>query len=164
MYPQSCQKTAAFSEPSGDLPAPSDVAMLLTSLPSSLTFRRRDYISFYDLIAQARHFMNRCVRNSMQYWLCCSIAVTMLGLFSLLMLLPPLYSLGDSIWLSVVIVPILTLGLAFSIMEKVDYNVMDNASWKNQCQVDRQVIVRNICVVYYYDFYYSTVTNVHCKL
>ncbi|ODN05210.1 hypothetical protein Ocin01_01491 [Orchesella cincta] len=141
MFPQSCQKTPAFSNPSGGVPAPSDVAMLLTSLPSSLTFRRRDYISFYDLVAQARHFMNRCIRNSMQYWLCCNIAVTVLGLFTLLMLLPPLFALGDAIWLSCAIIPVLTLGLAFSIMEKVDYNVMDNASWKNQCQVDRQMFI-----------------------
>lgn len=139
MYPQSCQKTSAFTPPPGGVLAPTDVATLLTSLPSSLTFRRRDYVSFYDLIAQARHFMNRCVRNSMQYWLCCNIAVTLLGLFTLLMLLPPLFALGDAIWLTCVIIPILTLGIAFSIMERLDHTVMKNASWKNQCQVDRQV-------------------------
>jgi hypothetical protein len=65
----------------------------------------------------------------------------MLGLFSLCMLLPPLFSLSDSIWLSIVVVPIMTMGLAFAISSRVDISVMSAPSWKNQMIIDRQMVV-----------------------
>jgi hypothetical protein len=139
MYPQFCQRSRPFVEPANGSPSPSDLAMMLTSLPCSLSLKRKDCSVFYDLIGQARHFMNKCVRNSIQFWICCNIAVAVLGLVILLMLLPPLYSLSDSIWLSCIIVPVLTIGLAFSIMTRVDISVMNSPSWKNQVVIDQQV-------------------------
>ncbi|OXA57950.1 hypothetical protein Fcan01_07407 [Folsomia candida] len=141
LYPQSCQRRPTFVEPKNGCASPTDIAMLLTSLPCALSLKRKDCSLFYDLIAQARHFMNKCVRNAIQFWICCNCSVTFLGLLALLMLLPPLFSLSDSIWLSCIIIPILTMGLAFSIINRVDISVMSAPSFKNQMIIDRQMVV-----------------------
>lgn len=139
LYPQSCQRRPTFTEPKNGGCSPTDIAMLLTSLPCSLSLRRQDCALLYELISQARHFMNKCVRNSIQFYICCNIAVCFTGLLALLMLLPPLFALSDSIWLSCIIIPIMTMGLAFSIMSRVDISVMSAPTWKNQMVIDRQV-------------------------
>ncbi len=113
--------------------------MLLTSLPCSMSLKRTDRVFFYDLIAHARHFMNNCMRNSVQFWLSCQVAVSVLGLLSLLLLLPPLFTLGDAMWLSCFVIPILALTISFATMDRVEAGVMEIASTKNQVTVDRSV-------------------------
>lgn len=136
MYPQACQKQQVFVP---TFPSPTEVAMLMTSMPCSLFFKRTEQLAFYPLIALARHFMNNCVRNTFQFWCCCQVTLVLLGLIATLILLPPLYTLGDSIWCVAVIVPAVCLGLAFSIMDRIEEDVMSRASWKNQWVLDRQV-------------------------
>ena len=141
LYPQACQKQEIFVPPSKNRAAPTEVAMLLTSLPCSMHLKRTDNVSFYHLIAHARHFMNNCIRNSIQFWLCCQVAVTVLGLISLLMLLPPLFTIGDAMWLSCFVIPTLALTLSFATMDRVESDVMELASTKNQVTLDRNVSV-----------------------
>lgn len=69
------------------------------------------------------------------------------------MLLPPLFSLSDSIWLSCIIIPILTMGLAFSIINRVDISVMSAPSFKNQMIIDRQVTFEFLSIFLYIDLH-----------
>ena len=105
--------------------------MLMTSMPCSLFFKRTEQLVFYPLIALAQHFMNNCVRNTFQFWCCCQVRLVLLGLIPTLILLPPLRCMGDSLGTVAIVVPALSLGLAFSIMDRIEDDVMSRASWKN---------------------------------
>ena len=128
MYPQACQKQQIYVP---TFPSPTEVAMLMTSMPCSLFFKLTEQLAFYTLIALARHFIYNCVRNTFQFWFCCQVTLVLLVLIPTLILLPPLYMLGDSLWTVSTIVPGMSLGLAFIIMDRIEEDVMSRASWKN---------------------------------
>jgi len=121
LYPQACQKQEIYVPANPGKASPVEVSMLLTSLPCSLALKRSDPISFYHLIAHSRHYMNNCIRNSVQFWLCCQVSITLLGLTSLLMLIPPIFTIADTMWLSIVVVPVLSLTLSFATMDTVSW-------------------------------------------
>lgn len=139
LFPQACQQQEIYVPPNTGKASPTDVSMLLSSLPCSLALKRSDPISFYHLIAHSRHYMNNCIRNSIQFWLCCQVSVTLLGLISLLMLIPPLFTIADTMWLSCCVIPILSLTLSFATMDTVDPEAMESASFKNQVTLDKNV-------------------------
>ena len=71
--------------------------------------------------------MNNYVRNTFQFWCCCQVTLVLLDLISTLILLPHLYTLGDSLWTVSIIVPGRSLGLAFSIMDRIEEDVICDA-------------------------------------
>lgn len=130
MYPQACRKQECFSSPRNKCVSPVEVATILSSLACSVVFKREDVTSIYSLIAQARHFMNNCSRNSLQFWLSCQISLTVLGLMGLLFLLPPLFVMSDVIWLSCFVIPLLALTLSFATMGRVA-SIMHKSIYKS---------------------------------
>jgi hypothetical protein len=89
---------------------PTDLARQLITLPCSLSIYRQNSIIFYQLIMEARHYMLK-MRNSFQFLLSSCLSLSLAQLLTSLLFLPPLLSPGAVIWLSCIILPILSASL-----------------------------------------------------
>ena len=78
----------------------------------------------------------RCLWNCVQFWLCCMVTLSLAQVFSAFLLLPPLLSVGQVLWLVIVIVPLLAVSLVGA---PTDPSIMQSATGKNQCAVSGQV-------------------------
>jgi len=86
-----------------EMPEPSSLASKLASLPCSFSYNRRETVNLYSLIMEARHFTS-------------------------LLFLPPMLSSGLTIWLTTVVVPLMSFSLMYT---KMDSQVMKIAVGKN---------------------------------
>ncbi|XP_034247469.1 transmembrane protein 94 isoform X2 [Thrips palmi] len=114
LYPQVCQKVAVLnpvSERQG--PGPTDLSRALNSVVCSLGFRRDRPISLFQLIMEARHFM-QCVWNCVQFWVCCGVSLSTLQTLAVFLMLPPLFTTGQVMWFVCVVIPVLSLSLVGS--------------------------------------------------
>lgn len=112
---------------SNDFISPTELAKQLNSLACSLTLHREDPVSLSRLIMEARHYMIN-VRNSLQFFLCCCLSLSLAQLLTSLLFLPPLLSTGHVLWLVFVILPVLSFSLLGT---SCDPQVMTIATGKN---------------------------------
>lgn len=133
MYPHVCISMPIC--PSDQLPpdqlpsdfvSPTDLANQLVALPCSLTMSRQNAIIFYQLIMNARDYMMR-MRNIFQFFLCSSLSLSLAQLITSLAFLPPLFSPGNVLWLSLIVIPILSVSLMGT---QPDTDVMNVATGK----------------------------------
>lgn len=78
----------------------------------------------------------KCLRNCVQFWLCCLVTLSLVQALSALLLLPPLFSVGQVLWLGFLIVPLLAVSLVGT---PTDPTIMQRATGKNQCAIGAQV-------------------------
>ncbi|RWS16661.1 uncharacterized protein B4U79_14914 [Dinothrombium tinctorium] len=132
LYPQVCitqpaVKGSFYSQNNPSFLSPIEVATKLNSLMCSLTFQREDPVSLITLIMEARHYMMN-TRNSLQFFLCCSLSLSLAQLCTSLLFLPPLFSSGHVLWIVCFILPILSFSLMGS---PQDPQLMTMAMGKN---------------------------------
>ncbi|OXU20778.1 hypothetical protein TSAR_005268 [Trichomalopsis sarcophagae] len=138
LYPQVCQRVPVLMPTKPDEgPSPIDLSRTLNSVACSLSVRREDPIAIYHLVMEARHYM-KCLWNCVQFWLCCLVTLSLVQALSAYMLLPPLFSVGQVLWLSFLIVPLLAVSLVGT---PTDSTIMHRATGKNQCVISGQVAV-----------------------
>lgn len=104
--------------------SPTDLANQLISLPCSLTMQRQNSIIFYQLIMTARDYMLR-MRNIFQFYLSACLSLSLAQMITSLLFLPPLLSPGIVIWLSLIVMPVLSISLMGN---ETDPNVMNIAT------------------------------------
>lgn len=78
----------------------------------------------------------KCLWNCVQFWLCCLVTLSLVQALSAFMLLPPLFSVGQVLWVSFLIVPLLAVSLVGT---PTDSTIMHSATGKNQCVISGQV-------------------------
>lgn len=132
MYPQVCI-TEPIKEADGfieSLPdnfiGPTDLARQLITLPCSLSLYRQNSMIFYHLILEARHYMLK-MRNCFQFFLSSCLSLSLAQLLTSMLFLPPLLSPGVILWLSCIVLPILSCSLMGT---EVDDQVMSIATGK----------------------------------
>ncbi|UXI15207.1 hypothetical protein NH340_JMT01150 [Sarcoptes scabiei] len=131
MYPHVCLTEPIFpvdpfrqNDP-GEL-NPINLANELIALPCSIKMQRHNAIIFYYLILIARDYMMR-MRNLFQFFLSSCLSLTLAQMIASLLFLPPLFSPGIVIWLSLIFIPFLSISLMGI---KPDPSVMNVATGK----------------------------------
>ncbi|XP_050510004.1 transmembrane protein 94 isoform X2 [Diabrotica virgifera virgifera] len=127
LYPQVCQKAKPYKNPE-DCPGPIDISCQLNSIPCSLSIKRDSALPIYRLIMESRHFV-ASIWNSGQFWLCCCIALSVLQVFSTVLMLPGLLTTGQVLWFSCMVVPLISVSL---MARPLDQEVMKKPLGKNQ--------------------------------
>ncbi|XP_043281137.1 transmembrane protein 94 isoform X2 [Venturia canescens] len=136
LYPQVCQKVPVLKPIKEDQgPTPVDLSRALNSITCSLSVKREDPIAIYYLVMEARDYM-KCLWNCVQFWLCCVVTVSFAQAISGFLLLPPLFSVSQVMWLCCLIIPLLSISM---IATPTDSTIMQRATGKNQCVVGGQV-------------------------
>ena len=130
-YPQLCQ-TVPVSIPPKSGPSPVAASQLLNSVASSLSFKMDDNVSIFHLILESRHFTLSFI-NAIKFWFCCLLALSGLQLASLLLTTPLFLTTGQTLWLTLLVVPLLSLCL---IVKKADPAVMNVSTGKSTIPVD----------------------------
>lgn len=117
LYPHGCitkpifeSEQLSLGQLSSDFVSPTDLASQLIALPCSLTMSRQNAIIFYQLIMNARDFMMR-MRNIFQFFLSSCLSLSLAQMITSLVFLPPLLSPGIVLWLSLIVIPILSVSL-----------------------------------------------------
>lgn len=143
MYPHMCITSPIF--PSDQLSfeqlpdnflSPTDLSNLLIALPCSLTMSRQNAIIFYQLIMIARDYTMR-MRNIFQFFLSSCLSLSLAQMITSLVFLPPLLSPGIVLWLSLIVIPILSVSLMSA---QIDSNVMNVATGK-KLHLNKETIV-----------------------
>ncbi|XP_067006534.2 endoplasmic reticulum magnesium-transporting P-type ATPase [Anabrus simplex] len=136
LYPQVCQKVPVFKETTPEQgPSPIELSRTLNAIACSLSYRREKSISIFHLIMESRHHM-QCVRNCVQFWMCCAVSVSTLQVIGMFLMLPPVFSTGEVLWLFCLVVPLLSLSM---VGNPTDPLTMQRATGKNQCDINMQV-------------------------
>ncbi|XP_026670236.1 transmembrane protein 94 isoform X6 [Ceratina calcarata] len=136
LYPQVCQRIPVLASTREDQgPSPVDLSRALNSVSCSLSVKREDPIAIFHLVMEARHYMT-CLWNCVQFWLCCTITLSFTQAMSGFLLLPPLFSVDQVLWLCCLIIPVLSISM---IATPIDHTIMQRATGKNQCTVNGQV-------------------------
>ncbi|XP_046406252.1 transmembrane protein 94 isoform X2 [Ischnura elegans] len=136
LYPQVCQKVPVYVPTSPDCgPSPVELSQTLSSIVCSLSFVRDAPISIFHLIMESRHYM-QCVWNVVQFWMSCVVSLSLVQFLGVLLMLPPVFSTGQVLWLICVIIPILAMSL---IGTPTDPKVMHRATGKGQSHVTMEV-------------------------
>jgi len=110
-----------------DLPGPSSLASKLASLPCSYSYNRKDQVNLYSLIMEARHFTFK-MKNTFVCMICFALSISSAQFLATILFLPPMLSSGLTIWLTVVVVPLMSFSLMSTTM---DSQVMKIAVGKN---------------------------------
>ncbi|KAK2583635.1 hypothetical protein KPH14_009573 [Odynerus spinipes] len=138
LYPQVCQKIPVLTPTKPEQgPSPVELSRALNSVACSLSVKREDPIAVFHLIMEARHYM-KCLWNCVQFWLCCTVSLSFAQAVSAVFLLPPLLSVYQIVWLSCLIIPVLSMSM---IATPMDPTIMQRATGKNQCIINGQVAV-----------------------
>ena len=136
LYPQVCQQVPVFSPVSHDnTVSPAELSRRLNSLPCALSFHRDELSSLLHLVLESRH-VGFCLRNVLQLWAASIASLSAVQLGAALLFLPPVFTTGQVIWLSCVIIPLLSTSL---IGAPTDPGVMNIATGKNSRKVDKAV-------------------------
>jgi len=147
-YSQLCQDVPVFEAPCSSrgeggeaaaltsIPSPVAVSQLLISVASSLSFKMEDEISIFHLIFESRHF---CMQmwNCMQFWTCSLVTLSALSFLAALLMLPPFFTAGQTLYLSMVFVPALSLSLLGA---NIDTDIMNISTGKNVVSVDAALV------------------------
>ncbi|KAG9509071.1 Transmembrane protein 94 [Fragariocoptes setiger] len=124
-----------------ELPNPTALASLLATLPCSFAFKRNDPVSLHGLIMEARHFTFK-MKNSFVCMICFALSLSSAQFLTSILFLPPMLSSGLTIWLTVVVVPL----MSFSLMgTEIDSQVMKIAVGKNLQLKKENIIFFVIC-------------------
>lgn len=132
MYPHACIGAARRADELSlcqlprDFVSPTDLSNQLISLPCSLTMGRQNAIIFYQLIMNARDYMMR-MRNIFQFFLSSCLSLSLAQMITSIAFLPPLFSPGNVLWLSLIVIPSLSISLMGT---EPDSNVMNVATGK----------------------------------
>lgn len=110
-----------------ELPSPSALASKLASLPCSYNYNRKEPVNLYGLIMEARHFTFK-MKNTFVCMICFALSISSAQFLASLLFLPPMLSSGLTIWLTVVVVPLMSFSLMSTTM---DSQVMKIAVGKN---------------------------------
>lgn len=138
LHPQVCQRASAFKTVDNEMMlSPVELSRALNSIACSLSIRREDPLPFYRLISEARHYTT-CLWNSVQFWLCCCITVTLLQITASLLILPPVLTTGHVMWVCYIIVPLLSASLMGI---PTNPKIMEKPQSKNQVVFNSEVIV-----------------------
>lgn len=136
LYPQVCQRIPVLIPTREDQgPSPVDLSRALNSIACSLSVKREDPIAIFHLIMEARHYMT-CLWNCVQFWLCCTVTLSFTQALSGFLLLPPLFSVDQVLWLCCLIIPMLSISM---IATPMDPTIMQRATGKNQCTVNGRI-------------------------
>ncbi|XP_050421930.1 transmembrane protein 94 isoform X2 [Adelges cooleyi] len=137
IYPQVCQRISIMHQPNPiDAPiSPVGLSELLNSLPCCLSLNRQDPLPVYHLIMEARCLMQR-VWNCVQFWTSCMVSLSFLQLIAIALVLPPILSVGQVLWLTCIIIPLLAVSLVGG---PTDHEVMHKPSGKNQCSISTEL-------------------------
>ncbi|KAK9509058.1 hypothetical protein O3M35_006462 [Rhynocoris fuscipes] len=136
LYPQVCQKVPVYTPPVENV-SPIQLSQRLNSLPCSVAVTRQRPVSMYHLIMHARHFM-KCLWNCMQFWVCSVFTISILQVITAIVMLPPLFSTGQILWLSCVIIPFLALSL---VHVPANTQVMQRPGSKNLVNINSEVAI-----------------------
>ncbi|XP_077979837.1 transmembrane protein 94-like [Glandiceps talaboti] len=143
LYPQVCQQyseeeylrhSSSSTKAQGLLPL--DLSHLLATLPCSLTFHRDDKISIIDIVKEARS-LTQALINCFIFLMNCQIALSCIQLVACFLLLPPPLTGSHILWLSGVVVPLLSISFFGTPMNK---KIMKMAPGKNSNHLDPQVV------------------------
>ncbi|XP_032688054.1 transmembrane protein 94 isoform X2 [Odontomachus brunneus] len=136
LYPQVCQKVPVLVPTTEDQGiSPVDLSRVLNSVACSLSVKREDPVAIFHLIMEARHYM-RSLWNCVQFWLCCTVTLSFTQALSAFLLLPPLFSVDQVMWLCCLIIPLISISM---IATPIDATIMQRATGKNQCIVNGEV-------------------------
>ena len=83
-----------------------------------------DSVSIFHLILESRHFTLGFL-NALKFWICCLLTLGCIQLLSLLLTLPLFLTAGQTLWMSLLVVPALSLSL---LAKKADANHVMNIS------------------------------------
>lgn len=138
LYPQVCQKVPVLVPTTEDQGiSPVDLSRTLNSVACSLSVKREDPVAIFHLIMEARHYMKN-LWNCIQFWLCCSVTLAFTQTLSAFLLLPPLFSIDQILWLCCFIIPVLSTSM---IATPIDPTIMQRATGKNQCIVNGEIML-----------------------
>lgn len=136
LYPQVCQDVPVYQAPL-TCPSPTNLSQMLNSVASSLSFHMEDEVSIFHLILESRHF-STCLLNAMQFWTSSLIFVMLSQVISQFLTLPLFLSPGQTLWVTVLVIPMLSISLLGP--NSPDKDVMNISTGKNQVIVDRDSI------------------------
>lgn len=85
----------------------------------------------------ARHYM-KCLWNCVQFWVCGVFTISVLQVIAAIVMLPPIFTTGQILWLSCVVVPLLALSLVHI---PANTQVMQRPGSKSQLNVNSEVAV-----------------------
>ncbi|CAH1388877.1 unnamed protein product [Nezara viridula] len=136
LFPQVCQKVPVYSN-SPDAISPVQLSGRLNSLPCCVSITRQRPVSLFHLIMHARHYM-MCLWNCLQFWICCMFTLTMVQMITIMVMLPPLFSAGQTLWLSCVVLPLLSISLVNS---PTNTQVMLRPVPKKQSTINSKVVI-----------------------
>ncbi|KAG1654912.1 Transmembrane protein 94 [Nymphon striatum] len=109
LYPQICMKKSVIEN---ELPlsvmSPTKMGSMLNSFSCALTYHRDDPVDLYELIKEARHYLST-LKNSFRVMLYCCMTVTLLQLFAIFLLLPPILTGCQILWLTCVVIPVVSI-------------------------------------------------------
>lgn len=123
--------------------SPTDLANNLIALPCSFTMPRMNAIVFYELIMNSRDYMMR-MRNLFQFFLCSCLSLSIAQMVTSVIFLPPFLSPGVVLWLSPILLPILSVSLMGT---EPDPSVMTVATGK-KLHLKKEVILIFIIFVF----------------
>ncbi|XP_026818266.1 transmembrane protein 94 isoform X1 [Rhopalosiphum maidis] len=137
IYPQVCQRISIMQQPSPiDAPiSPVGLSELLNSLPCCLSLNRQDPLPVYHLIMEGRYLMQG-IWNCVQFWTSCMVSLSFLQLLAIALVLPPILSVGQILWLTCIVVPLLSVSLVGG---PTDPEVMQKPTGKNQCSITSEL-------------------------
>ncbi|CAH2007315.1 unnamed protein product [Acanthoscelides obtectus] len=131
LYPQVCQKRTIY-EKNKDCIGPIELSCMLNSVPCALSFKREDPLSLHRLIMESRHFV-ATIWNSVQYWLCCCVALSVLQTIAALFMLPGLMTTWQVLWFCCIVIPAISISL---MAKPLDMDVMKKPQGKIQTVVN----------------------------
>uniref|UniRef100_A0A1B6CIN0 Cation-transporting P-type ATPase C-terminal domain-containing protein n=1 Tax=Clastoptera arizonana TaxID=38151 RepID=A0A1B6CIN0_9HEMI len=132
-YPQVCQKVSVFQPTTFNQgPSPIQFSQKLNSVPCSISFNKEDSVSIFHLVLESRHLM-QAIWNCVQYWICCVITLGSVQLVNTFFMLPPIFTIGQLLWISCIVIPLLSLSM---VANPTDPAVMQKATDKNHCLVN----------------------------
>lgn len=136
LYPQVCQQVPVFSPTTQtNTVTPAEMSRRLNSLPCALSFHRDELSSLLHLVLESRH-VGFCLRNVLQLWAASIASLSAVQLGAALFFLPPIFTTGQVIWLTCIIIPLLSVSLMGA---PTDPGVMNIATGKNSRKVDKEV-------------------------
>lgn len=118
--------------------SPVELSRRLNSLPCALSFHRDELSSLLHLVLESRH-VGFCLRNVLQLWAASIASLSAVQLVAALFFLPPIFTTGQVLWLSCIIIPLLSISLMGA---PTDPDVMNVATGKNSRKVDKGVKVQ----------------------
>ena len=112
---------SVYSYPKTGL-SPTDLASHLTSLSSSVLFKRDDQVTIYGaIIASRRHVI--ALRHTLHFWTSSSFFLCLTVLMSLILAVPSPLSAPQQLTLNTLYLPLLSIALFFSSSDRNIRNI-----------------------------------------